>query len=122
MGLTKWNFQRELVEICKRCTNVKLTTAQVYASQLFKKYEDEIMHYDKDSYERNINIAPDLRNAIRCIKKGAIEYNKGMIKLEDISEASFVDDTWKVFTKNQKEYHFGKEFRYLKYVFNSDYY
>lgn len=119
MILGKWQFQRELQELCTKCTELKPSTAKKYARKLFAKFSQDgcISHYSDKDYQKLHEQKQNLGKALNTLKEGCITSDSSVLKLEDVSYVEFQENVIEITTKNQQIIRYAKGFEYLKYVF-----
>ena len=125
MGLGKWYFKKELIDLCVKCTSIKPSTAKKYARKLFDKHSTEkgcISYNTQKEYRELQKVKDYLSDALNTLKLGYIVSNDSVLKLEDVSHVEFKKDFIEVYSKNNKLIRYGKGFEYLKYVFNYNQY
>lgn len=127
MALSMWKLERELKDLCVKCTTLKESTAKKYAKSLFDKFSSEegcISQNSDSEYYRQMIIKNNLVKALNVLKRGQIESDRFVVKLKDITYVEFIKDEIKVTTKDGKLFLYGEGFEYLEYVFkyNERYY
>ncbi len=120
MELNKWKFQKELNDLCEKCTKLKPSTAKKHAKKLFDKFSEDgcISFYTEKQYIEQRDIKINLFKALRILNEGCIISENSVLKLEDVSYVEFKENGIQITTKNKQVILYSKEFEYLKYVFN----
>lgn len=127
MNLSQWVLEKELKDLCMKCTTLKPSTAKKYAKDLFDKFstrEGCISQFSDNEYYRQRNIKNNLVKAFNSLKSGIIESDRFVVKLKDVIHVEFIKDEIKVTTRDKKVFRYGEGFEYLEYVFKDkkDYY
>ena len=115
--ITKWEFERELLNLPAQCKKVKGLTARKKARELFNKYREiisdskENMEYYEKKYRR-------IEKMFSVLKSGVVTYSKGeitgsiLLKEIEIVEVSKYDVLF--IMKNGLDLDMDKSFEYVK--------
>jgi len=120
MNLSKWSLKEDLKELAIKCTSLKESTAKKYAGELYTKFSEDtgcITNYSNVRFDEQQVQIRALHKSLNVLKNGIIQSEDFVLKLEDVSSASFEKEVIIVETKNGKIIKLGKGYEYLKYVF-----
>jgi hypothetical protein len=118
--MDKWTFHKELKDLCVKCTELKPSTAEKKARELFNKYDGEVIGYANiDERISDFNKSKTrLIKALNCVKLGFITSNNDVVYLKDVVKVDFEENgVISVQTKHSGQIRYAKGFEYLKYVF-----
>lgn len=115
-NLTRYDFQKELLIMAESCVGNKKDTAKRKAKLLFDKYED--LFYYSTTSKNNIDIRlSNNENIIRCLKKGIIEYEGGLLRISEIEFIREDKENIIVNMKSGNSLNLSKDFKYIHDIF-----
>jgi hypothetical protein len=118
--MDKWTFHKELKELCVKCTELKPSTAERKARDLFNKYDGKIIsefNFDKSLSELSTS-KTNLIRSLNCLKLGFIKSDNCIVYLKNVVKVDFKKDVIVVHTKNSGQVDYdSNDFAYLKNVF-----
>jgi hypothetical protein len=118
--LSKWTFKKEMKDMAESCIGLKLATVRKKSNDLFEKYHD-LFIYDIERKEYDGKYLEKLQNKYQALKKQSISYqrgnNKGVILLKDIEQVEITETGVLIITKTGREINLGKDFDYIKEIF-----
>lgn len=120
MSKDRWYFQKELKDLCVKCTSLSESTAKKYAQNLFNKFSQKdgcIGWYSDENYNTLTKKTAEYRQALNTLKQGFIQSRYCSLRLEDVTHINFKENEIIVTTKQNEKHSYSNDFKFLKHIF-----
>lgn len=119
-NITRYNFEKELIEMAASCVGLKEATAKTKVKNILKKY-DEIISHTKEHQEYYLEERRKYQNLFHTLKSGAIkdvnEEQRRTILIKNIEQIRVKADGVVLTVKGGREIKLSTDFKYLQELF-----